>query len=103
MNEKPITDAWIQAAKARGWNSALLLMMDVIEPISPLASQMLWVVQPMAGVFGAHEAIREIAEALETPEGLKTLRDKLGENEMPQASEIANLEKLKRLSKDENK
>jgi hypothetical protein len=79
MNEKQISDTWIEAAKARGWNSGLLLLMDVIEPISPLASQMLWVVQPMAGVFGAHEAVREIAEALETPEGLKALRDKLNE------------------------
>jgi hypothetical protein len=79
MNEKPITDTWIEAAKARGWDSSLLLMMDVIEPISPLASQMLWVVQPMAGVFGAHEAVRQIAEALETPEGLKALREKLNE------------------------
>jgi hypothetical protein len=79
MNEKPITDSWIEAAKARGWDSGLLLMMDVIEPLSPIASQMLWVIQPMAGVFGAHEAIREIAEALETPEGLKSLREKLEE------------------------
>ena len=79
MNETSKNDTWIEAAKARGWDSGLLLMMDVLEPVSPLASQMLWVVQPMAGVFGAHEAIREIAEALETPEGLKILRAKLNE------------------------
>lgn len=77
MNEKPVTDTWIDAAKARGWQGGLLLMMDVIEPISPLASQMLWVIQPMAGVFGAHEAVRELAEALDTPEGLKQIREKL--------------------------
>ena len=79
MDEKPNSDTWIEAAKARGWDSGLLLMMDVIEPISPIASQMLWVIQPMAGVFGAHEAIREIAEALESPEGLKAIRAKLNE------------------------
>jgi hypothetical protein len=79
MDEKSSNDTWIEAAKAHGWDSGLLLMMDVIEPISPLASQMLWVLQPMAGIFGAHEAIREIAEALETPEGLKILRSKLNE------------------------
>lgn len=79
MNEKPLTERWIEAAKARGWHTGLLLMMDVIEPISPLASQMLWVVQPMAGVFGAHEAIREIADVLESPEGLRMLREKLNE------------------------
>lgn len=79
MTEKPITDAWIKAAKARGWDSGLLLLMDVIEPISPLAGQMLWVVQPIAGVFGAHEAIRELAESLDSPEGLKQLREKLSE------------------------
>jgi hypothetical protein len=79
MNEKPITDAWVKTAKARGWDSGLLLMMDIIEPISPLASQMLWVVQPMAGAFGVHEAIRELAETLDSPEALKSLREKLEE------------------------
>lgn len=79
MNEKPVTDTWIAAAKARGWESGILLMMDVLEPVSPLASQMLWVIQPMAGIFGAHEAVREIAEALDSPEGLKQLREKLNQ------------------------
>ena len=77
MNEKNLNDAWINAAKARGWDSGLRLMMDVLEPISPLASQMLWVIQPTASLFGAQEMIKQIAEALETPEGIQALRDKL--------------------------
>ena len=77
MNEKSTSSEWISAAKARGWAESLRLCLDLIEPLAPIASQLLWVVQPTAGLFGAREAIGEIAEALDTPEGIEALRREL--------------------------
>lgn len=68
---------WTQRARERGLLGAVHLMLDVLEPLGPLGAQLLWVAQPAAGLFGGAKALGEIAEALEAPEGLDTLRQRL--------------------------
>jgi len=61
----------------RGWTESALMVLDIIEPISPLAAQVLWVTQPAAGLFGVHDTVGEIAHLLEAPDGVAELRQQL--------------------------
>jgi hypothetical protein len=63
--------------KARGWGAALNVALDALEPLGPLGAQALWVFQPLSGLFGAREVVRDIALALEEPGGIEHLRQEL--------------------------
>ena len=65
---------WLDALRARGWTGGLTTALDIVEPFGPLVAQVLWVVQPISGVFGGRAAIRDLAHALEDPEGIERLR-----------------------------
>lgn len=77
--EKQHNHPFIAVAKARGWQHAAALLLDALAPIAPLASQLLWTVQPVAGVFGMHEAVRDLADMLDEPDGVATLREQLAQ------------------------
>ena len=77
MKEKTNTQTLINAVKSRGWQNASRTVLDVIEPIAPLVSQLLWVLQPISNVIGARDTIGELAETLDTPEGIEHLRNQL--------------------------
>jgi len=75
-----MNDDWIAQAKARGLDGVLGTVLDTFAPLGPLAAQILWVAQPLLGVFGGdttRAAINDVAEALETPEGIADLRERL--------------------------
>ncbi|QPC83486.1 hypothetical protein G4Y79_03635 [Phototrophicus methaneseepsis] len=73
----PSDDDWITGALSRGWAPSLHLLLDVVEPIGPLAAQIAWVLQPAGSIFGAGHIFRDLAQALETSEGIQTLRRRL--------------------------
>lgn len=77
MEENIDTQTLIKLVKARGWQNASRTVLDVIEPIAPLISQLLWVFQPISNVIGARNAVQELAETLESPQGIANLRDQL--------------------------
>lgn len=68
---------WIQAVKTRGLGRALSVLLDALEPLGPLGAQILWVAQPVSGLFGASKAVGELADALEQPGGIEDLRRRL--------------------------
>lgn len=68
---------WIQDVKARGLGRTLSLLLDAIEPLGPLGAQMLWMAQPVSRLFGAADMLGELANALETPDGIDELRRRL--------------------------
>jgi hypothetical protein len=68
---------WIAAVKERGFGHSMQTMLDVLEPVAPLAAQFLWVLQPFAGLFGARNAVHDLAHLLDTPDGVATLRQQL--------------------------
>lgn len=73
--------SWLQAIKERGWAEPFRFALDLFEPLAPLASQVLYVFQPLAGNFGATHILKDLAEALESPEGLEDLRQELQEKD----------------------
>ena len=72
---------WLENIKARGMGDTLITVLDVLEPIGPLGAQVLWLAQPLLGVFGWHKVTGEIANALEEPGGVENLRQRLHNNE----------------------
>ncbi|MBI5668098.1 MAG: hypothetical protein HZC41_08820 [Chloroflexi bacterium] len=75
MNREPTQPPeWIQQARARGLGRALALALDILEPLGPLGAQVVWVAQPVAGLFVRHDALGDLARTLEQPGGVETLR-----------------------------
>ena len=75
-----MTDDWIEQIKARGLTGAVTFALDALAPLGPLGAQLIWVAQPLFGVFGgenARHAIGDIAEALESPDGIEQIRQRL--------------------------
>lgn len=68
---------WIEQVKVRGMSGAFNTALDALEPLGPLAAQMLYVMQPALGVFGFRTAISELAAALDEPGGIEQLRQRL--------------------------
>jgi hypothetical protein len=68
---------WIDQARQRGLGGALGLALDVLQPLGPLAAQLLWVAQPAASLFGWRQTVGGLARALEEPGGLDQLRQRL--------------------------
>ncbi len=66
-------------AKARGLSDTLRLALDVLEPLGALGAQALWVAQPVLGLWLPRQAVSELAEALESPDGIERLRAFLDE------------------------
>ena len=56
-------------------------MLDVIGPIAPVLAQGLYAAQPLAGLWNGADALGELAELLEAPDGVDTLRRRLADDE----------------------
>lgn len=75
-----MTDDWIEQIKARGLANAVTFALDALEPLGPLGAQMIWITQPLFGVFGGERtrhAVGDIAEALESADGIAHIRQRL--------------------------
>ena len=68
---------WIDHAKRRGSAPILLTMLEAIEPLAPVLAQGLLVAQPLANLWRGGDALRELADLLEEPDGLRELRRQL--------------------------
>lgn len=77
MNDLKDIRTLIQLVKTRGWQDASQTVLDVIEPVAPLISGLLWVAQPVSTVFGARAIVGELAETLDSPDGIARLREQL--------------------------
>lgn len=71
---------WIDHIQARGLEHVVHTALDVLEPLGPLGAQLVWVAQPAAHILGRElwgEALAALAEALEKPDGITKLRERL--------------------------
>ncbi len=68
---------WVEAINARGLGSAFRTVLDVLTPLGPLAAQLLYVAQPVTGLFGWGDAVANFAHTLEDPEEIAALRQRL--------------------------
>ncbi len=72
-----IDEAWIQQVKRRGLAVPLTTVLDVLEPLGPLGAQLLWIAQPVSGLWGGRAMLAGLAEVLEQPGGVERLRQRL--------------------------
>ncbi len=70
----PPAPDWVTQLQARGLGDALGLALDVLEPLGILGAQLMWVAQPVLGVWVGRETVRSIAQTLETPSELEQIR-----------------------------
>lgn len=65
---------WVQQLRARGLGHALGTALEALEPLGALGAQVLWIAQPVLGLFVARDALDGLARALEEPGGVERLR-----------------------------
>lgn len=72
---------YLRAARLQG---IVGLVLEAMEPLSPLGAHTLWVAQPALGLLVPREDIASLARLLETPSGMAWLRFQLmgAENEI---------------------
>lgn len=70
---------WIEQVKRRGLVTPVRVLLDIVEPLGPLGAQILWVAQPVSGLFGASSVVGQLAKTLEEPGGIDHLRHRLDE------------------------
>ena len=58
---------WVKQLQARGLGDALGLALDVLEPLGVRGAQLIWVAQPVLGVWFNRDTVHNIAQTLETP------------------------------------
>jgi hypothetical protein len=80
MDKQLHSSDWIDQAKQRGYGGALEVLLIAVEPIAPIIAQGLWVAQPLAGLLGHSNALQQLAEALEEPDGVIKLRQRLSDD-----------------------
>ncbi len=78
MDEQRL-DAWIERIRTRGWVGSVCALLDVIEPLAPLAAQMLHVSHPVSRVLVRDFPLEILADVLESPGGVDGLRKRLRE------------------------
>ena len=77
MNAPSEKAVWVDRVKRLGGAPFALILLDVVKPIAPALAQGLWVAQPLAGMWNGGDAVAELAEMLEGPEGVEQLRRQL--------------------------
>lgn len=71
---QPTPPDWVTELQTRGLGDALGLALDVLEPLGVLGAQLMWVAQPVLGVWFDRDAVRKIAQTLETPGEVEHIR-----------------------------
>lgn len=71
---QPTPPEWVTQLQARGLGDALGLALDVLEPLGVLGAQLIWVAQPVLGVWFQRDTVRSIAQTLETPGEVEQIR-----------------------------
>jgi len=78
MNEnKTHHTTWIDQLEARGMGGITRLLVDIAAPFSILGAQVLWILQPIATLFGKGSAMGKLANWLEQPNSMRDLRARL--------------------------
>jgi hypothetical protein len=81
MGETQPTDLdWLRAWQGKASGDWLALALDTLEPLAPLSAQLMWVAQPALGWALEPQQWQSLARALETPEGIETIRRLLRED-----------------------
>jgi hypothetical protein len=60
---------WRQRAEKAGLGDVASAVMEALQPLAPLAAQVLWVAQPTFSLIGRGVAVGALAEMLENPGG----------------------------------
>jgi hypothetical protein len=64
---------WVDEIKARGLAAPVRVLLDALAPLGPVGAQVLWMAQPVAGLWGGRQWIGQLAETLEQPGGVEEL------------------------------
>lgn len=76
---------WAQRLKRRGLSETACMLLPVLKPLGLLASQMVWMGQPLLRGLADETLVQELAVLLEDPEALAGLEQRLELDDTPPA------------------
>lgn len=76
MDEQRL-DTWVERVRSRGWSGTVCAVLDMIEPLAPLAAQLLHVSHPVSRILAQDFPVDALADMLETQGGVDELRKRL--------------------------
>lgn len=76
---------WAQRLRRRGWDEAAWMLLPLLKPLGLLASQMVWMGQPLLRGLADETLAQELAVLLEDPEALAGLEQQLELDDSPPA------------------
>lgn len=84
--EKEDIGKFVDAVTARGWQDAAVFLLEIGRPLTLIAGQLMWVLQPSLRFFVSRDQIERTAQLLEQPGTVDALIDRLesvGKEEQP--------------------
>ncbi len=67
----------VKAISDRGWQNAVIFLLEMGQPLALLGGQLLWILQPGLSLFISADTVGRIARLLEQPEAVNDLINQL--------------------------
>jgi hypothetical protein len=67
----------VKAISDRGWQNAVIFLLEMGQPLALLGGQLLWILQPALSPFISADAVGRIARLLEQPDAVNDLINQL--------------------------
>ena len=81
--DRQVWRVWARTLQAWGLKSFAAWLLEATRPLHVVGAQLVYVGQPLLGVFFSHDHVRSLAEILEQPEETKALVLYLQEDAIP--------------------
>ncbi len=73
MEQEDLVTRTVSTLTDKGWQGPALVGLEILRPFSFIGGQILWVLQPILGIFTSSELIGQAALLLEEPEAVDQL------------------------------
>ena len=67
----------VKAISDRGWQNAVIFLLEMGQPLALLGGQLLWILQPALSLFISADAVSRTARLLEQPDAVNDLINQL--------------------------
>jgi hypothetical protein len=82
-HQERVLERIVALIERRGWRLPALFLLEAGQPLALLSSQLVWIGQPVLGLFWPRQGLADLAQFLETPGNVPRLIARLEEDSRP--------------------